>query len=45
MLVDKKRANAELASIVALKYFLDQQKEIKPVASVCTNWKNRLLEK
>ena len=45
MLVDKKRANAELASIVALKYFLDQQKENKPVASVCTNWKNRFLEK
>lgn len=45
MLVEKKRANAELASIIALKYFLEQQKEIKPVESVCTNWKNRLLEK
>ena len=45
MLVDKKRANAELASIIALKYFLEQQKAIKPVESVSTNWKNRLLEK
>jgi propionyl-CoA carboxylase alpha chain len=44
-LVDKQRANAELASIVALKYFFDQQKKIKPVESVFTNWKNRLLEK
>jgi propionyl-CoA carboxylase alpha chain len=43
--VDKQRANAELASIVALKYFMDQQKKIKPVESVATNWKNRLLEK
>ncbi|HUQ65402.1 MAG TPA: acetyl-CoA carboxylase biotin carboxylase subunit [Flavitalea sp.] len=44
-LVDKQKANAELASIVALKYFIDQQKIIKPVESVSTNWKNRLLEK
>jgi acetyl-CoA carboxylase biotin carboxylase subunit len=44
-LVDKQRANAELASIVALKYYLDQQKKIKPVESVSTNWKNRLWEK
>ena len=45
MLVDKKRANAELASIIALKYFFDQQKKIKLVESGFTNWKNRLLEK
>ncbi|WP_276504713.1 acetyl-CoA carboxylase biotin carboxylase subunit [Terrimonas pollutisoli] len=44
-LLDKQRANAELASIIALKYFFDQQKKIKPVESVFTNWKNRLLEK
>lgn len=44
-LVDKQRANAELASIVALKYFFDQQKKIKPVESVATNWKNRVSEK
>jgi acetyl-CoA carboxylase biotin carboxylase subunit len=45
MLVDKKRAGAELASIIALKYFFDQQKKIKPVEPVLTNWKNRLFEK
>lgn len=44
-LVDKQRANAELASIIALKYFFDQQKKIRLVESVFTNWKNRLLEK
>lgn len=44
-LVDRQRANAELASIIALKYFFDQQKIIKPVESASSNWKNRLLEK
>ncbi|MBL7697489.1 MAG: ATP-grasp domain-containing protein [Chitinophagaceae bacterium] len=44
-LTEKKRANAELASIVALKYFFDQHKKIKPVEPVSTNWKNRLFEK
>jgi propionyl-CoA carboxylase alpha chain len=44
-LLDKQRANAELASIIALKYFFEQQKKIKVIESVLTNWKNRLLEK
>ncbi|HUR12632.1 MAG TPA: acetyl-CoA carboxylase biotin carboxylase subunit [Flavitalea sp.] len=44
-LVDKQRARAELASIVALKYFIDQQEKMKSVESVFTNWKSRLLEK
>ncbi|MGZ8517751.1 MAG: ATP-binding protein, partial [Chitinophagaceae bacterium] len=44
-LIGKQRSNAELASIIALKYFLDKQKEIKPVESVPTNWANRLIEK
>ena len=44
-LVEKQRSNAELAAIVALKYWLNKQKEIKPVESVSTNWKNRLIEK
>lgn len=44
-LTEKQRDNAQLASIVALKYFIDQQKKIKSVESVATNWKNRLLEK
>ena len=44
-LVDKQKSNAELASIVALKYWLDQRKKIKPVESIPTNWTNRLIEK
>lgn len=44
-LVDKQKRNAGLASVIALKYWLDKQKEIKPVAPTSTNWKNRLLEK
>lgn len=39
ILVDQKKARAELASLVALKYFFDQQKKIKPVQPVDTNWK------
>ncbi len=41
-LAGKQRANAELAAIIALKYWLTKQKEIKPVAAVPTNWTNRL---
>jgi propionyl-CoA carboxylase alpha chain len=41
-LVDKQRSNAELASIIALRYWLDKQKEVKPVEAVRTNWTNRL---
>jgi len=44
-LVDKRKQHAELASIVALKYWFDKQKEIKPVKPIPTNWKNRLFEK
>ena len=43
-LVDKQRSNAELAAIIALKYLLEKQKEIKPVEPISTNWKNRLSE-
>lgn len=43
-LVDKQRRNAELASIIALRYWLDKQREVKPVESVPTNWTNRLRE-
>lgn len=42
-LVEKQKSNAELASIIALKYWLDKQKEIKPVESIPTNWTNRLI--
>ena len=44
-LISKQRSNAELASFIALKYWLNKQKEIKPVESISTNWKNRLIEK
>ena len=44
-LVDKQKANAELASIIALKYFFEQQKKVKPVEPVLSNWRNRLSEK
>jgi len=44
-LADKHKNNAELASIIALKYWLGKQKETRPVESVSTNWKNRLLDK
>ena len=37
--------NAELAAIIALKYWIDKQKEIKPVETIPTNWTNRLIDK
>jgi propionyl-CoA carboxylase alpha chain len=44
-LAGKQRQYAELASIVALKYWLDQQKNVRAVETVPTNWKTRLSEK
>ena len=44
-LAGKQRQYAELASIVALKYWLDQQKNVRAVETVATNWKTRLFEK
>ncbi len=44
-LVTKEEEQAKLASIVALKYWLKEQKEIKPVPSTPTRWTNRLMEK
>jgi propionyl-CoA carboxylase alpha chain len=41
-LLEVKQKNAELAAIVALRYWLDKQKETRPVKSVPTNWTNRL---
>jgi acetyl-CoA carboxylase biotin carboxylase subunit len=41
-LIEKQKCKAELAAMVALKYFIDKQKEIKPVEAVETNWKTRL---
>lgn len=44
-LIDKQKANAELAAIIALKYWLEKQKETRPVVPVSTNWKDRLMER
>jgi len=44
-LAEKQRLYAELASIVALKYFVEQQKKVRPVETVSTNWKTRLFDK
>jgi len=44
-LMDKQKANAELAAIISLKYWLEKQKETKPVAAIVTNWKDRLTER
>jgi acetyl/propionyl-CoA carboxylase alpha subunit len=38
------KQDAALAAIVALRYWLDRQKEIKPVEATPTNWTKRLLE-
>jgi len=40
-LAGNQKQNAELAAIVALRYWLNKQKEIKPVESVPTNWRIR----
>ena len=44
-LAGKQRQFAELAAIVALKFFLEQQMKVKPVETVFTNWKTRLIDK
>ena len=43
-LAGNQKQNAELAAIVALRYWLNKQKEIKPVEPVPTRWKIRLSE-
>jgi len=39
---EKQKANAEVAAIVALKYWSDKQKMINPVDHKSTSWKRRL---
>lgn len=39
---EKQKANAEIAAIVALRYWMDNQKMIKPVDNKSTSWKRRL---
>ncbi len=38
---DKQKANAEIAALIALKYWQDQQKQIRPVEHKGTSWKRR----
>ncbi|WP_205511623.1 acetyl-CoA carboxylase biotin carboxylase subunit [Longitalea arenae] len=40
-LLARQKSKAEAAALVALRYWLEKQKEVKPVASVPTNWTNR----
>jgi len=39
---EKQKANAEVAAIIALKYWMEQQKITKPVDHKTTSWKRRL---
>lgn len=39
---DKQKANAEVAALVALEYYLEKQKVVKPVVNTSTSWKRRL---
>ncbi len=39
---EKQKANAEIAAIVGLKYWMEQQKLLNPVDNKSTSWKRRL---
>ena len=39
---EKQKANAEIAGMAALKYWMDKQKIINPVENKSTSWKRRL---
>ena len=39
---EKQKKNAELAAMMALKYYLDKQKMLRPVENKSTSWKRRL---
>ena len=41
-LKEKQKSNAEIAAIIALKYWMDKQKIVKPVENKSTSWKRRL---
>lgn len=42
LIKQKQKANAEAAALIALKYWIDQQKMLKPVEHKTTSWKRRL---
>lgn len=39
---EKQKANAEIAAIIAVKYWMDKQKLLRPVENKSTSWKRRL---
>ena len=39
---EKQQANAEIAAMVGLKYWMEQQKILNPVDNKSTSWKRRL---
>jgi propionyl-CoA carboxylase alpha chain len=39
---EKEKANAEVAGIIALKYWQEKKKMVKPVEHKSTSWKRRL---
>ena len=41
-ITDKQKINAETAAIAAVKYWLEQQKILRPVENKSTSWKRRL---
>lgn len=41
-LLTQQRGKAKLAALIALKYWLEKQKEVKAVEAVHTNWKSRM---
>jgi len=41
---EKQKSNAEIAAIVALKYWLNQKQLLNPVANKSTSWKRRLAQ-
>ena len=42
LIKEKQKRNAEMVALVALKHWLDKQKELKPVEHKSTSWKRRL---
>ncbi|CAN5793687.1 acetyl-CoA carboxylase biotin carboxylase subunit [soil metagenome] len=41
-LKEKQKANAEIAAIIALKYWMDKQQIVNPLENKSTSWKRRL---
>jgi acetyl/propionyl-CoA carboxylase alpha subunit len=39
---EKQKSNAEAAALIAVKYWLEQQKKVKAVEHKSTSWKRRL---